>query len=361
MSGIKSDIKAIIKSSIDGRTFEIDRFTEFNVDLDLDMDADQFIMTFGNPDGMYTGVINKLDKIQLEINGEGIFSGSIDECEYSWDSSSNEIKIVGRDISSSLIDNDALPGTKYNIDIKKYMAEKCSEYGIPKYRALGADICKKLIIGSSETELSVMYNIITESNMKIWTEFDTLVQGNWDTKADPVYKFARGKNDAIPIKSLKLRDSAANMRSEYRLYGSMSDGTEKVVGVAKNDFLVSKGIKKRKTMRTSNNDSASKYASSALRHIQEDFQNDILLTITVPLVKAILPNRVAHIYDEITGLDATFFIKNVTYNKDSNGSNITIKMIPDQKTFNVIWSTSRVTTGSTTTSGKSLSQLLGGK
>lgn len=365
-----SDVKILIFGENNSK-YEIERFTEYEVDLDLDMDADQFTMVIENPYGIYTGIINKFDDVELYINNIPLLAGSIDECEYIWDANSNQIKITGRDILGVLIDNDALPGTKYNIDIKKYLADKCNEYGIKYHKISGASICKKLIIGSSESELSVAYNIITADNKKIWSDFKTLYQGDWDMDASPSYKFMRGDDGKlddgfVPIVSLSLRDSGVNMRSEYRLYGSMNDGAEKVVGTATNPYLIKRGIKKRKTFRTSNNDSASKYASSALRHIQEDFQNDILLKITVPVKDAYKPNRTAIVKDDITGINGTYFIKNVTYRKDNSGTHATITMIPDQKTFNVIWSTSKVAKKSTTSTatynaygGQSLGSLLG--
>jgi len=356
--------KLTIMSRRMGQLYEVHRFREYRIDTDLEMDADGFNMVFMNPNGVYTGVFNKFDEVILSINDINVLRGHIDSVEYIWDDSESVIQIIGRDMCGILVDNDAIPCTKNNVKPADYIRNKCIEYGIPKYNIGTASVVEKLIIGTQESEISIMNNILMEDRKRIWMIYDTLYMGDWNTGAQPSYYFTRGvpqDKAGTPILRLSLKDNGTDTKSEVKIYGSMSDGTEKVVGTATNDYMVSKGIKRRMVLRSSNDDSSTKYASNALRHVRESFRDGIELQIVVRTGKhVIIPNTTAHVIDMVTKTNSVFFIKSVTYSKSiDSGSTTTVTMVPGDTSFDVIWKNQG--SGTTGTAVMTIDQLLKSK
>ena len=184
-----------------------------------------------------------------------------------------------------------------------------------------------------------------------------VVTVDWDDEAEPTYLFTRGIKDrpGIPIKSLKYREDGTDTKSMIKIYGSNNDGAEKVVGTAKNDYMINKGINKRLIERASNDDSASKYSTDAKNDIQDSMRDGMELVITTRagLGGLILPNRTAQVIDIVSKINAVFFIVGVNYKKDiSGGSMVTITMIPGKTTFDKLWKNQSKTNGSLTGTSK---------
>lgn len=331
-----------VNSSRLGGWYEVHRFTDYSVNLELETDADAFRFTILNPNGVYTGLFSKFDDITIEIDKKPVMKGKIDCVEYSWDEGGCRIMIDGRDLMSALVDSDAIPGTYKNVKPTTYIADKCAEYGIKSDVDPSIDTVEQLIIGCGESEISIINNIVMDSRKRVWFDFDTLHAGDWNDSAQPTYLFTRGIKDrpGIPIKKFRLREDGTDTKSEVRIYGSTNDGAEKVVGTAVNEYMVSRGIKKRMTKRSSNNDSVTKYSSNALRDVRDSFRDGIEIELEVKTGHGglILPNRTAQIIDTVTKVNAVFFITGVTYSKDLNNGSITkITMIPGETAFDVVW------------------------
>ena len=326
-----------------GSKFDIKRFTEYSVDMDLETDADGFDFIIKNPDGIYTGICSRYDDIYIIINGQNTMRGIIDSVKYSWNDKDSYIRVVGRDRASILIDNDSIPGEYTLAKPTTWLANKCNEYGI-KYNILSDSpaAVQKLIIGTGETEMSIINNLLMDSRKRTWFIYDTLYCGDWSTNVSPSYTFVRGIQSisGTPIKSLSLDEDGTSSRSEVQIYGSVNDGAEKILGVARNEWMIYNNIRKRMVKRSYNNDSSSKYSSNALRDVRESFKDNIVLELDIRTDGTpILPNRTARVIDSITKINSTFFIKSVSYKKNmSSGSITTIKMIPGDTTFEVMWS-----------------------
>lgn len=341
-TGYMTNILFRINSSRMNAWYDVRRFTEYSIDMELETDADAFSFTLLNPNGIYTGLFSKFDDITIEIDGKPIMKGKVDCVEYSWDSSSSKIRLDGRDLMNVMIDNDAIPGTHKNVVPKTYITNKCKEYGIKSVVASGMDKVEQLIIGCGESEISIINNIAIDSRKRVWFDYDTLHVGDWNDKAGPTYLFTRGVQDrqGIPIKNFRLKEDGTDMKSEIRIYGSANNGAEKVVGKAENEYMIKRGIKKRMTKRSSNNDSVSKYSANALRDIRDNFRDstEIEIEVRTGLGGLILPNRTAQVIDTVTKVNAIFFIIGVSYKKTLNGGSITkVTMIPGDTTFEVIW------------------------
>lgn len=338
--------------------YEVRRFVKYSIDLDLETDADAFSFTILNPNGINTGLFSKFDKVTIEIDKTPIMLGRIDNVTYSWDDDGCTIDIEGRDLMADLVDNDAIPGTKKNVKPKTYISNKCSEYGIKSKINASMDTIEQLVIGAGESEVSIINNIVTDSRKRVWFLYDTLYAGDWNDDASPKYLFTRGIKDkpGIPIKKLTLREDGTDMKSEVRIYGSNSDGAEKVVGTAKNEYMIDRGIKKRMVKRAQNNDSVSKYKANALRDIRDSFRDNVELEIEIKTGhggKLIMPNKTAQVIDTMTKLNAVFFIVGVNYSKSiSSGSVTKVTMIPGDTAFNIVWKNQSKTSASFTGTGK---------
>jgi hypothetical protein len=127
---VSSVIRIEIDSNRVGRTYEVFRFSEFHVDIDLDTDADAFDFVLKNPGGIYTGLFSKFDNCRIKVNGKKVMDGNLDKVEYICRDDDDYILLSGRDLCWKFIDNDALPDTIENVKPKSYIENKCKEYGM---------------------------------------------------------------------------------------------------------------------------------------------------------------------------------------------------------------------------------------
>lgn len=337
---VSSVVTITIKSNRTSKTYVVHRFSEFNVELDLETDADIFDFVLKNPNGIYSGLFSKFDKCILKVNKKEVMIGTIDKVEYIDTDRDDYIQISGRDMCWKLIDNDALPDTLNNVQPKNYIEKKCKEYGI-KCSAKKADIYKKLVIGCNESEISIFNNILVESKQRVWYLIDTLYTGNWSMDKEPKYTFVmHTSKSGIPIKSFRLAEDGTDTKSEVRIYGSNDNGGFELIGSSSNKYMKNIGIAKRDVTRAYSDNASSKYKSIAERNIRETFRNNTELTIEVRLDKnnVYMPNTTARVINGRCGVNAIFFIKKVTYIKSPNdGSSATLVMIPADKTFEKIW------------------------
>lgn len=343
-----TNLLLLVNSSRLGGVYECHRFREYRIDIDLEVDSNGFDFVFNNvsladsKSGGYTSLFSRFDEVEIYIEDKPIIKGRVDRVEYQWGNDGSTVHVSGRDMAAVLVDNDAVPQTRQNVKPHDYIAEKCKEYGIPKWQLdESIDITDKLIIGTGESEISIMKNILLESRKRMWFLWDTIHVGDWSTSSQPIHLFTRGRPDlgGIPIKSFKLIEDGTTEVSELIIYGSTNSGDNKVTGTAQNDSLINRGIKRRHTKRSYNNDAASKYASSALRDVRDGFRDNTTVELKIRTGKElILPNRVARVVDSVTQIDATMFIKAVTYSKDAtNGSETTVTLVLDDKSFEVLW------------------------
>lgn len=337
----KSNMTIEIDSRRCGRSYEVLRFSEFDVSLDLETDSDTFDIVAENPNGIYTGLFCRFDSCRLRINKKDILHGNLDSVTYFISGNKNYIKLTGRDLCWLLVDNDALPDTLENLQPKKYIEHKCTSYGI-KCSVSEADVYSKLVIGCEESEISIMNNILLDSRQRIWYLVDTLYTGIWSTNATPSHMFSMSKKvNGIPIESIQYREDGADMVARVLVYGSDGEGGQKIMGQYDNKYMISKGIKKRSVKRHYSDNAASKYTSVAEREVRDKFRDDTELTIIVPIKAVYMPNRTARIVIDDLGIDTIFFIKAIQYVKGiSDGGKAIIKLIPADSTFEKLWNSS---------------------
>lgn len=341
---VSSDISIEIDSRRCARTYEVKRFSEFDVKLDLETDADSFDVVAENAYGVYTGLFCRFDSCRLKVNGDLVLTGIVDSITYYLSASKDYIKISGRDLCWALIDNDALPDTLENVNPKTYIERKCASYGI-KCHVSDADIYEKLVIGCQESEISIFNNILLDSKQRVWFSVDTLYTGDWNTGASPSRVFTMGTGTGIPIISVEYNEDGTDMISRLLIYGSDGEGGQKVMGQYDNPYMINRGIKKREVRRYYSDNAVSKYTSVAERNVRDKFRDDTELNITVPIKASYLPNTTAQVIIDKLGLDALFFIKAVQYTKGiSDGSIARLTLIPADPAFEKLWNSSTAIT-----------------
>lgn len=354
---ISSVMQIEIDSNRNGRTYRVYRFSEFNVELDLTTDADIFDFVLKNPKGIYSGLFSKFDNCRLKVNGKVIMKGNLDKVEYIDRDDDDYIQLSGRDLCWKLIDNDALPDTKENVNPKTYIQKKCKEYGIP-CKVSSADKYDKLVIGCGESEISIFNNILLESKQRVWFLIDTLYTGDWSMGKSPSHVFVMHTSETgIPIKSFRLVEDGTDMKSEMKVYGSDSKGGYNLVGSSTNNYMKKIDITKRQTRRAYSENASSKYKSIADKDIRENFRDNNELVIEVRLDKnnIYLPNTTAQVINGRCGVNALFFIRRVAYRKTvSDGSMAELTMIPADTTFEKIWQTKGTSCTNLTKASKAL-------
>lgn len=336
---VNTSMKAIITSKRTGNKYSVYRFSEYNVDIDLETDADTFDFVIKNPNGIYSGLFSKFDPVTIMVNGKTIMKGNIDMVVYIDTDEDDYIQISGRDKCWKLIDNDALPDTIENVQPKQYIEKKCNSYGI-KHSVSKASIYKKLVIGCGESEISIMNNILLDDKQRIWYLVDTLYTGTWGIKKKSTHTFIMHTSKVgIPIETFKLSEDGTDMKSEVRVYGS-NDGKFELAGSYKNQYMNKLGIIKRKVRRSYSDKASSKYTSIAKEDVRETFRDNAELTIGVRLDEKnhYMPNTVCTVVNGRCKVNATFFIRRVTYSKSpDSGSKATLIMIPTDSTFEKTW------------------------
>lgn len=337
---VNSAIQIEVDSRRTGKTYKIFRYSEFNVELDLETDADIFDFVLKNPLGVYTGLFSKFDHCRIQINNNTVLVGNLDKVEYICRDDDDYIQLSGRDLCWKLIDNDALPDTKSNVQPKTYISGKCAEYGI-KCVTQTADVYEKLTIGCGESEISIFNNILLESKQRVWYAIDTLYTGSWDMSQEPKHTFTMYTDKrGIPIKSFRLVEDGTEMKSEMRVYGSSSGGGHSLIGTSTNAYMENIGIKKRQTRRAYSEKASSKYKSVADKDIRDTFRdnNELIIDVRLDNDNVYMPNTTARVINGRCGVDNIFFIRKVVYTKSpTGGSTAIITMIFADSTFEKTW------------------------
>jgi prophage tail gpP-like protein len=354
---VSSTIQIEIDSNRTGKTYRVFRFSEFNVELDLETDADAFDFVLKNPMGIYTGLFSKFDNCRLKVNNNDILVGHLDKVEYICRDDDDYIQLSGRDLCWKLVDNDALPDTIENVQPQSYITNKCNEYGI-KCVVQPAEVYEKLTIACGESEISIFNNILLESRQRAWYNIDTLYTGDWNMSQSPKHVFVMYTNESgIPIKKFNLSEDGRDMKSEMRVYGSDSNGGHSLIGTSNNKYMEDIGIKKRQVRRAYSEKASSKYKTIADRDIRDTFRDNNELTIEVRLDKnnIYMPNTTAQVINGRCGVNSLFFIKKVAYVKTpTDGSIATLTMIFADSTFEKTWQASGTSCTKLTDASKKL-------
>lgn len=331
-----------------GGSYECHRFREYSIDLDLETDTASFDFVFKNVNyieptngggdyhGGYISLFSKFDKIEIYLNDVPIIKGRIDTVKYTWEAGDSYIRVNGRCIGASLVDNDCIPTTIQNVKPNAYIQERCSAYGIGCKINGTLSTIKERVIGVGETEISIINDMVKRDNLRYWMDFDTFYVGKWNDDAAPSHTFVCGPvvSGGIPIETLELVDDGTDVYSESYVYGSTSDGGDKVLGTYKNEKMIAQGVQRRVVLSNSNNDDNETYKANAEDDVRYGFDNSqgCVITVKTPKVGAIKPNTTCILIDYITRTHATMFIKSVTYQKDlTNGSITQVTMVPSKQ------------------------------
>lgn len=337
------DMKVVTVSKRNGKHFTFTYFREFSVSIDIREDVDSFDIIIPNPNGIYSGYVHRFDDIHIYINDKKVMVGTVDTVTYQRDRSTDEIRIEGRDKMAFLVDYERSPVNKKIVDVKKYFKERAKNHGIackvtkskvPKY--------KKLKVGVGQDELSIMEDLISETDFKYWYLVDTLYLGKWNTGGKAKYCFTgRGYSEGIPISELTFKEDGSKLLSGVFVYATTKNGGYKLKKKVLNSYMKKHGVRKVKRHRAYENTASSQYRSVGARKIKDHMFDSTELTISVmPNTKSVfMPNTVALIKDKELGINTTMLIVKVEYSCDrENGSSVELSLVPSNASYNLIWS-----------------------
>ena len=112
---------AIIINKKTNKKYKINLFKQYIIDQSVDIPADYFSFIVGNYNSEISNAISAGDEVNFYINNELVLNGLIDELDVILNTDTNDVEIIGRDKTSILLDNDAIPATLYNMDILTYL------------------------------------------------------------------------------------------------------------------------------------------------------------------------------------------------------------------------------------------------
>lgn len=345
---MKSDkVRIKVRSSALGnKWFNITRFIDYDVSIDMDTDVDQFSFTFDNPESIFSGLVSGYDRVKILIGDTGIMSGIVDSVSYTWTDSDSKITISGRDRCSLLTDNDVIPFSKKNVKPKSYINSKCNKVGIEYVCKKSIGTVKKLEASAGESELAVIDRLLEESHQKYWYIYDTLYTGNWNTGGKSLYRFTRGvsSNIGTPIETLELTEDYSEARSSVKIYSSSDDDKSKFVGSSNLEIVKKRGFSKIMTRTKDADTSKKKAVDTADTDLEEAFRDSFNINITVyNNGKVFMPNKVCTVVDKYVGINGTFYIRSVRHYMDiESGSMSELSLIPSKSTLKKLKSTGTI-------------------
>lgn len=319
----------VIKNQKSGKEYAIYRFNSYIVDQSLAVPADFFNFSLNNNDSQVSDKITSGDEVWFYINDTLALNGIIDDVEIDCSTSSNNIEITGRDKSSLLIDNDALPKTFYKLNLQSYLQQVCPQYGITKFKVDNSEVFDKITVNPGDNEWSVIEDLCKKKGLYPRYDGDMLVCTKLRADTSFNYHFS---NDlpyerTIRFKNIKVKVSG-DVKSEIIVYGghyTRGEYTNKnnIKGFAKDSNLK---ILKRRVINDDdleNNLQATNKAKSELKEI-----NRGAFTIELELYtkQPIFINKIAKVTVKQLKLDCFMLVDSVQYRKSMEGSTTIVKL-----------------------------------
>lgn len=305
-----------------GKTFKITAFKSYNVEQTIDIPADAFNFSLGNYNSEISDNISAGDKLFYVVNNTIALEGYIDDITPEYSKDSNDIKIIGRDKMSVILDNDATPKTYYNIGLNDYLAKVLPQYGITNYIVENNAKFKKIVVSPGENEYSIIERLAKERNLTVFYDSKGVLQcTKLNSSTSQIYTFSNDLPDALRIKKADINISA-DVRNEVIVYGENKKGKSHIIGSYKDTNLK---VKKRKILNESDIDTKSDAENRAKIEFYNINKSAFSITITTRTKVPIFLNSIARVYIKRLGLDCKMLVDAVIYSKDAQrGSETTI-------------------------------------
>jgi prophage tail gpP-like protein len=321
----------ILYSNRTGGQYRINTVKSYKLEGSIDIASDGFEITTGNPSNQASNIVGAGDRIEFYFNGILAAEGLIDDLDLQYNTSSNDIRLTGRDIVGVLIDNDAEPATYNSMGLGDYMnkiiPKYLSQYGIKSYCSDNTKF-DKITVSPGESEYSVIERLAAERNLIIIYEINekTLYCVKPNSNNSPSYIFSNTNPKGIKIKECEITISN-DIRKEVIIYGGDYEQNKNIKGSYSDPNVKTNKRKISNETDIENSSDAEKKAKQEFYNINK---NALTVKITTNTKFPIFKNKCARVEIDKLGFYATLLIDDVTYTKDmSNGSltNITLKLM----------------------------------
>ena len=343
MSLESHEVKIKITSRRKKAVYQIKNFIEYEIKMDLDDDCGTFSFSIGNVNGQYSGYFSMFDKVSCYVNGKLVMKGRVDSVEYKYDKTDDIIVIEGRDYCQKLVDNDQTPckkSKKTKTNVKSYIKKicknrslKCSIYSgsIPAFKGLS--------IGCDESCLSVIQNLLADTELKVWWQADKLHINKWNLKGSAKYNIS----DA-GIEEVGYKENGKDIRTRVIMYQTDKKGKYHKKKTIKNGSI-HKVIGKTSRHKKYADESRVKLKNAGVKKMKEGYINILELNLKVkPTDIVYMPNSCAKVSISKLGINTKFFIRGVTYAKDyDTGTSVELTLIVANTSYNQAYKLKNIT------------------
>lgn len=175
---------------------------------------------------------------RAEYQGERVFTGVVDECEVSVDSSGRLLEAFGRGMAALLLDNEALGEDYQSATQADILRDHVTPYGITTAPGAGLPPVSRFSVSSGSSEWSVVYDFARYYG-GVSPRFDRqgrLVLSGWDDSRERVV------DDSSPLIALVRRDRRYGVLSQVLTRDRWSGAVETVDN---RDFAARGGMARR--------------------------------------------------------------------------------------------------------------------
>lgn len=312
-----------IKNAKSGKEYIVENFTSYLVDQSLDVAADGFTFSIGDPKHSVSSKISSGDELNFYIDNKLVLNGVIDNTEIIGNNTGSVIEISGRDKSSILLDNDAIPTTLYRLNLKQYLEQKLKKYGFSKFEVSDLSVIDKIVIDPGQTEWGIISDICKKKGLYPRYDLDVLrcTKLRSDQLAD--YSFSNNFDYTIKIKNYRISVNS-DVKNEVFVYSTDYGRNHKVTsrdikGSAKDSSLK---INKRMVINDNEIESTSEANKLAKEEMKAVNKNAFTINIEVHTETPIYVNKIARIQIKEIDLDCLMLVNKAQYIKDRSGGSI---------------------------------------
>lgn len=302
---------------IDGK--EHDKWQSYNIDSDFLIPADAFDFDIGVPAAHgeiedYSGLA-----AEVEINGEKVLTGIVDDCNHSLSKSDRSLSIAGRDKASILLDCSVPLTNIKGLDMMAAIKRIAEPLGIKKIEHRGEKNppVDKVDIEPGQTAWDAIINLANFAGLHAWFNPDgTLIIGGADYSSPPVATLACNQRDAANnVLSINCESSLRERYSEVTFLGqshtrSGSRAQHNLKWVYKDPSIA---FHKPKTVILSDVEDLQALKKAAKKHISDWRLSGFTLSIKVPDHKTAdgilwTPGQRIHVISDEYGIDDIYFL-----------------------------------------------------
>lgn len=316
----------------------------YRIDSDLLTPADAWQLTLAKPDGVLPPGAIAGAPVQLQIGGETVLSGRIDDVNHDVSKQSNSLEITGRDGAAVLVDCSAPIFVAKQVTLKEVVANVVKPLGITRVRMEARKVPSydKVNVEPGETAWDTLVRAAESAGLWPWFEPDgTLVIGGPDYNQpvvdDLVMRFNGVGNNAM---GLNYSDSIAERFSHVTVLGqahgtSVEDGRNALKSTVRDT-----GIDAYRPLIVVDHDADNKAAT--LARANKLISDSILRGRT--LVARVLGHRTSggvlwrpgqrvRVLSEPHGIDRVFFLMGRTFTRSRQDGPITTLSLKEDRVW----------------------------